>query len=121
MPKRETNYQEYVEKMNTSPIFTSLAKHFDYKRVGLQILNEEEVVQEFTSHNKDGKITKVEAGLKDPELTIKVEEKTIKQLTSKKEQTWIGKHPIEAAMKYAGKVDMPFIVKLKLLKLLSEL
>lgn len=120
MPKRETEYKGYVEKMNASPIFTTIAKHFDYERVGLQILNKEEVTKEFTSHNKNGKIIKVEKGLKDPEITIKTEEKTVKQLASKKEQAWIENHPAEAMLKYAGKIKLPLIVKLKLLKLLKN-
>lgn len=121
MPKKEINYIAYVEKLNSSPIFISIAKNFDYRRIGLQILNNKEVVKEFTSHNKDGKITKVEEGLKDPGFTVKIEEKTIKHMSSQKEQAWIEKHPIEAVIKYAGKVKMPFVVKLKLLKMLSKI
>jgi len=120
LKKELKDYKMYIEKMNALPIFANMAKHLDYKRIGLQILNNEEVVKEFTSHNKNGKIIKVEDGLKNPELTIKIEEKTVKQMTSQKEQAWIEKHPLEAAMKYSGKVEMPFLVKLKLLKLLSK-
>lgn len=107
--------------MNASPIFASMAKHFDYERVGLQVLNNEKVVQEFTSHHKAGKITKVENGLNEPEVMIKIEEKTVKQLESPKEQAWMEKHPVEAMIKYAGKVQMPFTVKLKLLSLLGKM
>lgn len=120
MPKKE-DYIDYVEKLNASPTFTSIAKNLDYNRICLQITNDEEVIKEYTSHNKNGKITRVEEGINDPELTIRIEEKTIKQLTSSKEQAWIQKHPVEAAMKYAWKIDMPLIVKLRLLKLLSNI
>lgn len=120
MQKREISYKKYTERMNASPIFTTIAKHLDYNKVGLQILNKEEVTKEFTSHNKNGKIIKIEEGLKDPEITIKMEEKTVKQLASKKEQAWIEKHPTEAMIKYAEKVKLPFVVKLKLLKLLKN-
>lgn len=120
LQKKETDYKEHIEKMNASPIFTTIAKHLDYNKVGLQILNNEEVTKEFTSHNKNGKIIKIEEGLKDPEIKIKMEEKTAKQLASKKEQAWIEKHPAEAMLKYSDKIKMPFVVKLKLLKLLKN-
>ena len=121
LPKKEINYEEYVETLNESPIFVSIVKNFDYERIGLQILNNEEVVKEFTSYNQDGKIMKFEEGLNDPDFTARVEEETIKQLTSPKEQAWIEKHPMEAAIKYAGKIKLPFMVKLKLLKLLNKI
>lgn len=112
---------EYVEKLNSSHVFTTIVKNLDYETVGLQIVNNEDVIGEFTSCNKDGKIIKVEEGLKDPELVVKIDEDTVKDLLSKKEQAWIEKHPIEATMKYAFKIDMPLLAKLKLLKVLKEL
>lgn len=112
---------EYVEKLNSSPIFTSIVKNLDYETVGLQIVNNEDVVEEFTSRNKNGRIVKVEEGLKDPELVVRIGEDTVKSLFSKKEQAWIEKHPIEATVKYAFKIDMPFLVKLRLLKVLKDL
>jgi len=121
LQKKETDYLSYVEKMNNSPLFTSMAKSLDYKKIGLQILNNEEsIVKEFTSNHKDGKIT-VKEGLENPEFVIRVGEDIMKQLVSEKEQAWIQKHPIEAAIKYSNKVEMPFLVKLKLLRILSGL
>lgn len=106
--------------MNRSPVFMNIAKILGYEKIGLQILNgEETVVKEFTSHNKDGKILRVEEGLDSPELTVRIGKDVMKQLASEKEQAWIEKHPIEAAIKYANKVEMPLLVKLKLLKMLS--
>ncbi|MDP2909071.1 MAG: hypothetical protein Q8N77_04675 [Nanoarchaeota archaeon] len=115
------DYRIYVEKLNSSPIFTRIAKDLDYQKIGLQIMDEEEIVKEYTSHSKNGKIVKLEEGINDPELTIKIDEETIKKITSSKEQAWIQKHPVEAAIKYAWKIDMPLIVKLRLLKLLSNI
>ena len=121
MSKEKTDYSIYVEKMNNSQIFINMAKSLGYEKVGLQILNDsEEVVKEFTSHQKDGKIS-VKEGLENPEFTIRVNEDVIKQMSSKKEQAWMQKNPIEAAIKYSNKVDMPFLVKLKLLRILSGL
>jgi hypothetical protein len=118
--KKEINYLNYVEKMNSSPVFMNIAKSLGYDKIGLQILNSEEtVIREFTSHHKDGKILKVEEGLKNPELTVRIGEDVMKDLVSEEEQAWIEKHPIEAAIKYASKVEMPLLIKLKLLKILS--
>ncbi len=111
------NYKEYVEKLNSSPIFTTIAKNFNYKRIGLQITKNEEVLKEFTSYNKNGKIYEVKEGLFDPDFTAKVEEKVLKEIISK--EKWISENPIEAAIKYANKVEIPFMVKLKLLRILS--
>ena len=121
MPKKEINYKDYVEQLNASPIFTSLAKNFGYEKIGLQILDEEDIIKEFTSYNRNGKIAKVEEGLNDPDFTAKIQEETVKQILSPKEQAWIEKHPIEAAIKYSRKVELPFLVKLKLLKLLTQM
>ena len=110
---------EYVEKLNSSPIFETIVKNFDYEKIGLQILNNKKIIKEFTSHNQNGKITKVEEKLNDPDFTAKIEEKVIQKMI--KEQTWIEQNPIEAAIKYARKVEIPFIVKLKLLKLLTKI
>lgn len=118
--KNEEDHAKYVKMLNSSPIFTSIAKNLEYEKVGLQILRNQEVVEEFTSHNKNGKIAKVEKGLKDPEFTIKIEEDVIEQLMSQEEQDWIKKHPIEAMMKYSKKIKLPFAVKLKLLSLFGE-
>lgn len=120
MSKKGIDYLDYVEKMNSSPVFMNIAKGLDYEKIGLQILNDEEVVKEFTSYHKNGKISKVKEGLESPEFTVRVSEDVIKQLVSEKEQTWIQKHPIEAALKYVWKVEMPLLVKLKLLKLLTK-
>lgn len=119
MLKKEIDYTDYVGKLNSSPIFISIAKNFDYERIGLQILDKEKVIQEFTSYNNNGKITKIEEGLNQPDLTAKIEKKTIEEMISN--QTWIQKHPLQAAIKYAGKVKLPFVVKLKLLKLLKNI
>ncbi len=122
MSRKGIDYLAYVEKMNSSPVFMNLAKSLNYEKVGLQILNSEEaVIKEFTSYHKNGEISKVKEGLESPEFTVRVSEDVIKQLVSEKEQAWIEKHPIEAAIKYANKVEMPFIVKLKLLRILSGL
>jgi len=121
MSKKEINYVGYVEKVNSSLIFANIAKSLGYDKIGLQILNDEGVVKEFTTYHKDGKILKVEEGLENPELTIKVKEEIMKQLASQKEQEWVEKHPIEAAIKYSNKVEMPLMVKLKLLRILTGL
>ena len=119
MPKKELNYEEYVEKLNRSPLFESIAKNFDCKRIGLQILRDEEIVKEITSHNEKGQITRIEEGLNEPEFTARIDEKTLLEMISPKEQSWIEKNPLQAALKYSGKVELPFIVKLKLLKALK--
>lgn len=118
--KNEVDYARYVKMLNSSPIFTSMAKSLEYEKIGLQILRNQEVIEEFTSHNKNGNIAKVEKGLKDPEFTIKIEEDVIEELMSEEEQDWIKEHPIEAMMKYSNKIKLPFTVKLKLLSLLGE-
>jgi len=120
LSREEIDYLGYVKMLNISPIFTNIIKNLDYEKIGLQILKDQKVLEEFTSHNQKGKIIKVEKGLKDPEFTIKIEEKTIKQMTSPKEQAWIEKHPIEAAIKYSKKVEMPLLIKLKLLKIFTQ-
>lgn len=120
MSNKEIDYLDYMEKMNSSPVFMNIAKSLGYNRIGLQILSSEEsVVKEFTSYHKDGKVLKIEEGLENPEVVVRVGREVIKQLVSEKEQAWIQKHPIEAALKYANKVEMPFIIKLRLLRILS--
>ncbi|MCG2718675.1 MAG: hypothetical protein L6408_07575 [Nanoarchaeota archaeon] len=115
----EIDYMQYVEKLNSSPIFTNIAKHFDYERIGLQILRDEEVIKEFTSYNQNGKMGKVEEKLDNPELTLKIQEKTLQKMTTPQEQAWIEKNPIDAALKYKDEIEgIPFTVKLKLAKLL---
>lgn len=116
--QKET-YLDYIKQLNELPMFTDIAKKLDYKRVGIQILKEEEVLREFTSHNKNGKITKIEEGLNNPDFVVGIEENTIKEITSKKEVEWIKKKPTEAMLKYLGKIKIPFAVKLRLLSLLK--
>ena len=119
MSREEINYFEYIEKLNSLPIFTKIAKEFNYQRIGLQILKNNSVIREFTSYNKNGRIIKLEEGLKNVDMTAKIEEKTLKQMISN--QAWIEENPLEAAIKYSSKIKVPFVVKLKFLKLLTKM
>lgn len=114
-----TSPENYLEDINKEPLFTNLAKVLNYERVGLQILDGDYIVLEQTWYSKDGKIIKVEQGLNSPEFVTKVQESTLKTMIEESE--WIKSNPIEAAMKYANKVDMPFMVRLKLLKEIVKL
>jgi len=86
----------------------------------LQILKDEEVIKEFTSHNQNGKITKVEEKLNDPDFVVKIQEKTLRELISPQVQELMKKDPIKTVLKYKDEIELPFIVKLKLAKLLFQ-
>jgi len=110
---------KYVEDLNSSPIFKSIAENLDYERIGLQVLDKETLLQEFTSYNKNGKIVKVEEGLNEPDFTAKIDKRTLKEMVSN--QKWIEENPLDAAMKYMGEIKVPFTIKIKLMKLISKI
>ena len=121
MSGQKIDHKILVEKLNSSLIFTSIAKSLEYKRIGLQILKDGKVIKEFTSYNRNGKIVKLEEGLNDPDLQASMEEEVIVDIIKKQE--WIQKNPEKAMIEYKDKIElnMGLFEKLKLFRMLSEL
>lgn len=121
MPGQEIDYKEIMEKLNSSPIFTSIAKNLEYKRIGLQILKDGKVIKEFTSYNKNGKLVKLQEGLNDPDLKASMEEDIMLDLVRK--QKWIEDNPEKAMIEYKDKIklNLSLFEKLKLFRVLSKL
>ena len=108
-------YIKYAEELNNTPLFTTIAQSLGYERLGLQVLDGEEVFREYTSYATNGKIIRIEYGLKSPEVVAKVQREFLEKVTKKKEMEWIKKHPAQAAIKYQNEVDLPFFVKLRIM------
>jgi hypothetical protein len=105
---------ECTEMLNTIPIFKKIAKALGYERVGLQILRNSKPIAQYTSFNENGRIIKIEKDLINPTFVTKIEESILEKMMQKEELKWMQKHPLGAAIKYKNEIEIPFVIKLKI-------
>jgi len=100
------------------PIFSRLVSGLGYNSVGIRVVDNNKVVQEFTSLYVKDKI-KLTDCIKNPDFVVSVDYKFLKSL-SKKKLGWIKANPVKAYLKYHDKLDVPFFVKLKVLGMMGK-
>lgn len=107
--------QKLIDALNSVNLYTSLVKKCGYARIGVQVLSRGMEKFAYTSFNgPDGKITHVEKGLRQPDLTAKVEETVLAEILEKSET--LMENPVLAALQYGLKFKLPWRAYYKLIK-----
>lgn len=107
--------QRLINALNSINLYTSLVRKCGYTRIGVQVLSRGVEKFAYTSFNgPDGKITHVEKGLRQPDLTAKVEETVLAEILEKSET--LMENPVLAALQYGLKFKLPWRAYYKIIK-----
>ena len=109
--------EEAVNGFLSIPVFSRLVTGSGYKSVGIRIVDNDKVVQELTSSYVEKRI-KLKHGISNPDFVVSIDYNFLKTL-DKKRLDWIKANPFDAYLKYHDKVDVPLLVKLKILRMLQ--
>ncbi len=94
--------EKLITILNGVELYSKIVRRCHYQRIGIQVQNNGENSFAYTSFNdSSGKVTAVEKGLHQPEITGYVEEYVLTEILDKIEE--LQAHPTAAAFHYAGK------------------
>jgi hypothetical protein len=109
---------EAVNGFLNTPFFSRVISSSGYKSVGIRIVGRDKVVNELTSSYVNKKLS-IKDGIRNPDFIVTVDHKFLKSL-DKKKLGWIRENPVKAYFRYHDKVDVPFMVKLKIMSMLKD-
>ncbi len=113
-----TNYSRIVNEFLKVQAFCSVIANSDYKSVGIKILDGKKVVEEVTSCY-DKKRISIKKGIINPDFIVTVDNKFLKSLNKNKIER-IKANPIKAYLRYHKKIEVPLLVRLKILNILAN-
>ncbi|MBI2102200.1 hypothetical protein HYT55_00020 [Candidatus Woesearchaeota archaeon] len=107
-----------ITLLNNIDLYTKIVCECRYQRIGIQVLNNGQETFAYTSFNDaEGRITKVEKGLQQPDITASVEERVLTEILDRADE--IQEHLVAAALQYAGQFSIrPYSAYLKIVRAL---
>ena len=103
--EQETQRKKLMSLLNGVDLYTKIMRRCHYHRIGIQVLNNGSEYFAYTSFNdQQGRITTVEKGLHNPDITASVEENVLQEILERSEE--LQQHPLSAALHYAGKFSI---------------
>ncbi len=111
-----SNYSKIVNEFLRIPVFSRIVANSGYKSVGIKILDGGKLIQETTSFYDKKKIN-MKVGIQNPDFIVTVDNKFLKSL-NKTKIGWIKRNPVKAYLRYYKNIEVPLLVKLKILNVL---
>ncbi len=100
--EQQEEREKLITILNEIGLYSKIVRRCHYQKIGIQVQNNGKNSFAYTSYNDlSGKITAVEKGLQQPDITGSVEEYVLTEILDRGKE--IRKHPLNAAIHYAGK------------------
>ena len=97
--------EKLITILNGVELYSKIVRRCHYQRIGIQVQNNGKDTFAYTSFNDlSGKVTAVEKGLQQPDITGFVEEDVLTEILNKVEE--LQAHPTAAAFQYASKIKI---------------
>jgi len=107
-----------IRLLNNIDLYTKIVRECRYQRIGIQVLTDGQETFAYTSFNDaEGRITKVEKGLHQPDITASVEERVLTEILDQADE--IQEHLVAAAVHYGRHFSIkPYSAYLKIVRAL---
>jgi len=100
--EQQEEREKLITILNGVELYSKIVRRCQYRKIGIQVQNNGEDSFAYTSYNDlSGKVTAVEKGLHQPDITGFVEEYVLTEILEKVEE--LQAHPTTAAFHYASK------------------